>query len=307
MKSISAGGVVLGALPGALVGVGASVINPWFLDCPAVWLLGFVLLPGVVFGWVFRGRWSRSRWAFVLLAAEVLGVVWMGWRPRPVVEGVKLLVIGLDGATDQIVEPMIARGEAPGLERVRSGARGVLRSMDPMFSPILWTTMATGRLPQDHGVEGFRVSSQDVRVPRFWDVAEAEGWTIGTWKWLVTYPPRQVRGFQVPAWLASGDETWPEHLGFTKQLELSNRIQRQRVEASSSLVSLAITGVQYGVRAQTLLMALGWKVSERFFDVDRLARRARLEPLRVRLDRDAFVHATWKHTPELATFTVYSI
>jgi hypothetical protein len=55
-------------------------------------------------------------------------------------------IIGLDGADWEILDPMIERGELPNLAKLREdGAYGRLRSEEPMLSPMLWTSIATGR------------------------------------------------------------------------------------------------------------------------------------------------------------------
>jgi tetratricopeptide (TPR) repeat protein len=70
----------------------------------------------------------------------------------------RVLLIGLDGADWRTAEPLIAAGRMPNLARmVREGASGNLRSYDPMFSPLLWTTVATGKPPTEHGIADFLV------------------------------------------------------------------------------------------------------------------------------------------------------
>ena len=67
-----------------------------------------------------------------------------------------MLLIGLDGADWEIVDRLASAGRLPNLGRLkREGAWGVLRSEEPLLSPIVWTTIATGRPPADHGIIGF--------------------------------------------------------------------------------------------------------------------------------------------------------
>ena len=85
------------------------------------------------------------------LAARVL-------KDRSVRSGYKVALIGLDGADWELIDPLIARGRLPHLARLKAGgAWGPLRSMDPMLSPLLWTTVATGKPPEQHGIIDFLV------------------------------------------------------------------------------------------------------------------------------------------------------
>ncbi len=65
----------------------------------------------------------------------------------------RLLVLGLDGATWSVLDPMRARGLMPNLDALLSGAaHGTLRSIVPPVTTAAWTTMMTGCGPARHGV-----------------------------------------------------------------------------------------------------------------------------------------------------------
>lgn len=126
--------------------------------------------------------------------------------PEPAASG-RVVIIGLDGADWEILDRLEADGHIPNLARLRrEGASGVLRSQEPMLSPILWTTIATGRSPLDHGIVGFLtarngrtepVRSDERRVPAFWEVASAHGRTVGVVGWYASWPADPVDGFLV--------------------------------------------------------------------------------------------------------------
>ena len=72
--------------------------------------------------------------------------------------GAKVAIIGLDGADWDFALPMIRRGELPNLARLRrEGAYGKMRTNTPPLSPLLWTTIATGKSPDIHGINDFLV------------------------------------------------------------------------------------------------------------------------------------------------------
>ena len=70
----------------------------------------------------------------------------------------RILVIGLDGATFEVIEPLISEGKLPTIERLlREGTRAVLESTAFPHSAPAWTSCMTGVNPGKHGVFGFGV------------------------------------------------------------------------------------------------------------------------------------------------------
>jgi hypothetical protein len=147
--------------------------------------------------------------------------------------GGKVLVLGLDGADWEILDRLEAQGAIPSLARLRrEGAWGVLQSEEPMLSPILWTTIATGRPPTEHGILGFLtqregrvepVRSDERKVRAFWNVASEAGRRVGVMGWYASWPAEPVNGFLVSdragthqiaggAPRAASGLAWPENL-----------------------------------------------------------------------------------------------
>src|ERR1700693_2461564 len=91
-----------------------------------------------------------------LALAALLGMAGATERASGVRDGPRVLLIGLDGADMRIVDRLIREGKLPTFARLkREGAWGPLRSVEPLLSPLVWTSIATGRRPQDHGVFDF--------------------------------------------------------------------------------------------------------------------------------------------------------
>jgi tetratricopeptide (TPR) repeat protein len=127
----------------------------------------------------------------------------------------RLLLIGWDGADWRSAEPLMAEGRMPNLARlVSEGASGNLRSYDPMFSPLLWTTVATGKPPTEHGVGDFLVrdaatgerhpiTSDFRKVKALWnifgDFDRPSAW-IG---WWASFPAEAIHGTVVTDYLAA--------------------------------------------------------------------------------------------------------
>src|SRR5260221_9668751 len=106
----------------------------------------------------------------------------------------KVLLIGVDGADPAMLDRLIGEGRLPSFARLKAGgASGRLRSREPLLSPILWTTIATGRKGQDHGILDFveiatdgkpvPITSSRRRVPALWNVLGPAGKSAGVIGW----------------------------------------------------------------------------------------------------------------------------
>ena len=69
----------------------------------------------------------------------------------------RVLVLGLDGATFDLLDAWMERGLMPNVQRLATeGSRAVLRSVMPPVTAPAWTSFATGVRPGKHGVFDFR-------------------------------------------------------------------------------------------------------------------------------------------------------
>ncbi len=130
------------------------------------------------------------------------------------------IVLGLDGATWNVLDPLIDAGELPNIaECVRSGYSGTLESTYPPITGPAWLSMATGQNPGKTGVFYFlnRTSTEsfdfepigieDFRGRSFWDVLSANGCSVGVFNFPMLYPPYEIDGFMVSGFGAPEDET----------------------------------------------------------------------------------------------------
>ena len=121
----------------------------------------------------------------------------------------RLLVIGLDGATLDLVAPWAAAGELPVLSRLMgAGAWGPLRSTVPAATFPAWTSLVTGVNPGRHGVLDFAervpgtlhvrfVNGSQRRAPALWTRLSAAGRRVAILTVPATYPPEPVNGVMV--------------------------------------------------------------------------------------------------------------
>ena len=169
----------------------------------------------------------QSALILVVFVASVLGASGCGGsRERP-----RVLVIGLDGATFAVLDPLIQEGVLPNLAALRSrGGGGVLESVLPVVSPPAWTTAFTGVNPGKHNIYDFfhataagpqaiLTSSLDRRADPVWEVLNENGVRTGIMNIPMTFPPEKVDGFMISGFPFGAAQT-----GYTSPPELEKRV-----------------------------------------------------------------------------------
>jgi predicted AlkP superfamily phosphohydrolase/phosphomutase len=143
----------------------------------------------------------------------------------------RVLVIGLDGATFEVMDPLLKEGKLPNLAKLRDrGASGVLESILPPISPPSWTTATTGVNPGKHNIFDFfhyskstgqalLTSSRERRARPIWKVLNAQGKRTGLINIPMTFPPDSVSGFMISGF-PFGDAT----TGYTFPADLESKL-----------------------------------------------------------------------------------
>ncbi|MCU0611631.1 MAG: alkaline phosphatase family protein, partial [Candidatus Eisenbacteria bacterium] len=162
-----------------------------------------VSLPGA------QGRYSASarRWASSLLLAVAVFSNGCGGshvqRSRPVV------IIGWDGATWDILSPLLAQGRLPALKGLLDrGVAGLLASTPHYVSPPAWVSLYSGKNPGKTGVFHFGsrlddlprlgdLGGSDVRAARLWDMMGAHGRRSAIVNVPLTYPAPSINGIAI--------------------------------------------------------------------------------------------------------------
>lgn len=123
----------------------------------------------------------------------------------------RVVLIGVDGATWRLIDPLLAAGRLPSLAAIAGrGGTAEIETVEPVNSPTVWTSIATGRSPDAHGVTDFLKKSISVQVPTIFERLAAQGKRVGTYDYLVTWPPRRLPGgFVIPGWLRRDESVTP--------------------------------------------------------------------------------------------------
>jgi len=142
----------------------------------------------------------------------------------------RVLMLGLDGATWDVLGPLMDQGVMPTLRSlVETGASGPLESTKPPITPAAWTTFMTGKGPGRHGIIDFlrydpethRLvfnDNQKIRQKTIWQILSEKNFRVGSINVPMTFPPEKVNGFMI-----SGFDT-PTGRDFTYPPELQDEI-----------------------------------------------------------------------------------
>lgn len=148
----------------------------------------------------------------------------------------KVLVIGLDGATFDLIGSWINDGSLPTLQKLKKeGVAGALETVFPPITAAAWSSFATGKNPGKHGVYDFLhrkdnsyqmgISSTVLRHTRtIWDILGEAGKQVGIINVPLTYPPSAVNGFMVTGFMTPRAD--PVHtVNYTFPVQLKEEIR----------------------------------------------------------------------------------
>ncbi|MFC1853234.1 alkaline phosphatase family protein [candidate division CSSED10-310 bacterium] len=147
----------------------------------------------------------------------------------------RMLLFGVDGATWHFLIPFMKIGRCPSMSRLfKTGVSGELSSILPTLSPVIWTSIATGMLPEKHGILHFSrlhipligtlpaklrwpehtllpqlvrllrknniitaelYTSQMRKVPTFYEILSHWGDRVGVVNWWCSWPVTPQNGF----------------------------------------------------------------------------------------------------------------
>jgi len=121
----------------------------------------------------------------------------------------KVLIIGLDGATWNVLDDYLLENHMPNLKKLKNnGYSGILQSTEPPLTAAAWTTCITGCQPKTTGVIGWHEychqtdslqisSSNSCLVPNMWQELSEQGYKIVSINVPWTYPCCEVNGIMV--------------------------------------------------------------------------------------------------------------
>ncbi len=121
----------------------------------------------------------------------------------------KVLLVGWDAADWKIIHPLMHAGRMPNLQHlVENGAAGQLATLHPPLSPMLWTSICTGKRPFKHGIHGFSepapdgsgvrpVTNLSRKAKALWNILNQNGLRSVVLGWWPSHPAEPIDGVMV--------------------------------------------------------------------------------------------------------------
>jgi predicted AlkP superfamily phosphohydrolase/phosphomutase len=145
----------------------------------------------------------------------------------------KIVIIGLDSATWDLIRPWAAEGLLPNLSKlIENGVSGELESAIPPLTPPAWTSFMTGKNPGKHGIFYFLEPQPGSYAMRYanagsrrsktvFGLLSEAGLTVSSSNVPFTYPPEKLSGFQI-----SGMDTPSVQSAFIYPPELRDELEK---------------------------------------------------------------------------------
>jgi predicted AlkP superfamily phosphohydrolase/phosphomutase len=213
----------------------------------------------------------------------------------------RVFVLGLDGATFDLLRPWATQGYLPILHRLmQGGAWGELRSTIPPMTAPAWTSFATGKNPGKHGLYDWisrdsdtynssPLTAQHVAEPTLWSLLSNSQRRVCVLNVPMTYPPQPVNGVMV-----SGMPAPSTDVTITHPTSLLDEIQREVGE----YLLYPDPGQAYSDQGLDAFLERLYRTTEtRLHTLDYLRAREAWDFLMVVFNgTDTVQHALWKYT-----------
>ncbi len=162
----------------------------------------------------------------------------------------KLLFIGWDAADWLILDPLLAAGKMPFLHGLLArGVRANLTTLEPKLSPLLWSSIATGKTADKHGIlnfvepkpdgSGLRVSASTSRKAKaLWNILSQNALRTNVVAWYASHPAEPIHGQIVSNLLHEGEPKdalapWKLPSGTVHPASLEEAVAGSRQRAAS--------------------------------------------------------------------------
>lgn len=156
----------------------------------------------------------------------------------------KILLIGWDAADWNVINPLLDAGQMPRLESlVNAGVMGNLSTLYPELSPMLWTSIATGKRAWKHGIYGFTeptpdqtgirpITSLSRKTKAIWNILSQAGIKSNVVGWWPSHPAEPINGVMVSNQYQrahfSIDRPWPMRPGSVHPKRLETNLAELR-------------------------------------------------------------------------------
>ena len=213
----------------------------------------------------------------------------------------KVLFFGFDCASWKVLDPLLEKGELPNIKKlIEEGVSCRTQAFDPPLSPVLWTSIASSKLPDKHGVKDFLATSKTVKVKRIWNILEEQGFSIGLFGHILTWPPEKVNGFNIPVLLARNPDTYPPKFDFIPKLVLLEKKGGSRNPLT--YLSYLMNSFRYGLRLDTGIKAAWEFMRQKFGREDYRDGYFRSRVLKEKILSDLYLNLYRRFKPDYSFF-----
>ncbi len=163
----------------------------------------------------------------------------------------RVLLVGWDAADWKVIHPLVDAGKMPTVARlVERGAMANLATLHPVLSPMLWTSIATGKRPFKHGVLGFAeptpdgagirpVTNLSRKTKAVWNILSQNSLTSNVVGWWPSHPAEPIRGVMVSNHFQQAvgppEQPWPVPAGAVHPPELAATLVALRLNPNELL------------------------------------------------------------------------
>ena len=121
----------------------------------------------------------------------------------------KVMLIGWDAADWKVINELVEKGLMPNVGKmIESGTMGNMRTLSPVLSPMLWTSIATGKRPYKHGIYGFTeptpngesvqpMTNTSRRCKAIWNILNQNDMKSLVVSWWPSHPAEPINGVMV--------------------------------------------------------------------------------------------------------------
>lgn len=158
----------------------------------------------------------------------------------------KVLLIGWDAADWKAIMPLIDEGKMPNLAKfLEDGICGNIATLQPVLSPMLWSSIATGKRPYKHGIHGFSepdpvtgtirpVTNLSRKTKAVWNILNQEDYKTAVVGWWPSNPAEELsHGVMVSndyqRAIGNDPEKWPMKPGTVHPKKLEEILKDARI------------------------------------------------------------------------------
>ena len=186
----------------------------------------------------------------------------------------KVLLIGWDAADWKVIHPLMDAGQMPHVQSlVERGSMAQLATLRPPLSPMLWTSIATGKRPFKHGIHGFSEPTPDGRAVQpvsilsrkckaVWNILSQNALRSVVVGWWPSHPAEPIRGVTVSDFFHRAPrrqaEVWPLLPGAVHPAELADSLAELRLHpegVAGEMLEYFVPRAQESIRIRTPRLA----------------------------------------------------